>query len=128
MGFICGLQDRRLLKASNKSLLDLKDAIPIHRSITSIQGFNGRASCGSSNVLPFGLSSAPSPLQKLMATDLLASLGFLLNLKKSVLTPAQQLIFLGFNLDSSKMIISLPCQKLSTLKKQVRDLLSQEYT
>ena len=66
--------------------------------------------------------------QAQLALNLLASLGFLPNLKKSVLTPTQQITFLGFNLDSNKMIISLPSQKVTALKKQARELLIQDHT
>ena len=48
---------------------------------------------------------------------LLIGLGFIINLKKSVLTPTQQLEFLGFTVNSQKMTISLPSDKLYTLKK-----------
>ena len=48
---------------------------------------------------------------------LLIGLGFIINLKKSVLTPTQQLEFLGFTVDSQKMTMSLPSDKLYALKK-----------
>ena len=47
----------------------------------------------------------------------LIGLGFIINLKKSVMTPTQQLEFLGFTVNSQKMTISLPSDKLYALKK-----------
>ena len=56
------------------------------------------------------------------AANLLTSLGFILNRDKSVTSPSQQIEFLGFNLDSKTMMISLPSQKLTSLVKSVRQL------
>ena len=44
-------------------------------------------------------------------TELCESLGFVLNRKKSVLVPCQQIEFLGFIIDSTSMTISLPKKK-----------------
>ena len=43
---------------------------------------------------------------------LLQNLGFLVNINKSVLTPTQRIIFLGFLIDSVNMTISLPEEKI----------------
>ena len=59
---------------------------------------------------------------------LLVGLGFIVNLRKSVLTPTQQVEFLGFTLDSQKMAISLPQDKLHALKKQARKIKEQGRT
>lgn len=45
------------------------------------------------------------------ALMLLIALGFIVNLKKSIVTPTQELEFLGFLLNSAKMTISLPTEK-----------------
>jgi len=47
-----------------------------------------------------------------MPMDLLSSLGFLINVEKSVISPSQQLEFLGFRLDSCSIMISLPARTL----------------
>lgn len=51
---------------------------------------------------------------------LLIALGFIINLKKSVMTPSQIIEFLGFQLDSVNMKISLPASKLHALRKLAR--------
>ena len=60
--------------------------------------------------------------------DLLLSLGFIINLKKSVLSPTQELELLGFVLRSRKMTIALPAQKLLTLKKMAKRMMEREET
>lgn len=60
--------------------------------------------------------------------DLLLSLGFIINLKKSVLSPTQELEFLGFVLRSREMTIALPTQKLLTLKKTAKRMMEREET
>ena len=54
--------------------------------------------------------------------ELLLSLGFIINLKKSVLNPTQKIEFLGFQIDSQRMTISLPQQKIKSLKQRARHL------
>ena len=49
---------------------------------------------------------------------LLQDLGFVLNIKKSVLEPSQKIDFLGMVIDSMKMKISLPREKLVKLMSQ----------
>ena len=56
------------------------------------------------------------------AIYLLMSLGFILNMEKSMWSPRQQIEFLGFRLDSKTMTISLPAQKLTTLLRTTRHL------
>ena len=53
---------------------------------------------------------------------LLHNLGFVLNLKKSVLEPSQKIEFLGMVIDSMKMEISLPHKKLVKLMSQCKQL------
>ena len=62
------------------------------------------------------------------AVELLIALGFIINLKKSVLSPTQELEFLGFILNSRKMTISVPSHKLHSLRKLARQMRSQERT
>ena len=59
------------------------------------------------------------------AMKLLCTLGFIINMEKSVFTPAQTIEFLGFSLDTVAMTISLPKQKLSTIQKTAGKLLRQ---
>ncbi|XP_068696744.1 uncharacterized protein [Montipora capricornis] len=46
-----------------------------------------------------------------LVVSLLQSLGFTINLKKSLLTPTQAITFLGFQIDSTCMMLSLPAEK-----------------
>ena len=59
---------------------------------------------------------------------LLVSLGFIVNLDKSVTEPTQVLGFLGFKLNSRLMTISLPGHKLHDLKKLARRMMKRETT
>ena len=67
--------------------------------------------------------------ETLMARDivifLLQLLGFVLNLKKSVLTPTQRIDFLGVTVDLSTMTLSLPQKKVSEVQKQCLELLQK---
>ena len=61
-----------------------------------------------------------------MAVNLLKTLGFIINLHKSVLTPTQVITFLGFTINSITMRFTLPSekvQKLLTLCRQIRSSL-----
>ena len=54
------------------------------------------------------------------------SLGFLVNVKKSLLSPTRKLEFLGFSIDLTKMLISLPRAKVHSITKLSRRLLASE--
>lgn len=56
----------------------------------------------------------------------LMALGFIINLSKSITTPTQRLVFLGFTLDSCKMTISLPGSKLHALRKLARKMMKKK--
>ena len=58
------------------------------------------------------------------AVTLLEALGFLVNYTKSVLTPTQKLVFLGFVVDTLKRELGLPAEKLHKLVKDVRATLN----
>ena len=60
------------------------------------------------------------------AMELLCSLGFIINVKKSVFTPARTIAFLGFSLDSASMTISLPQHKLKEIRRSAGQLLRQQ--
>ncbi|XP_044156772.1 uncharacterized protein LOC122943252 [Bufo gargarizans] len=57
-------------------------------------------------------------------SDLLSALGFLLNPEKSCLTPSRRMEFLGFTVDSVAESLSLPSEKLRTIRKELRHALS----
>ena len=56
---------------------------------------------------------------------LLQQPGFVLNLKKSVLTPTKDIEFLGLTLDSLMMNLSLLEKKMSKVQKQCQELLQK---
>ncbi|EIE88314.1 hypothetical protein RO3G_13025 [Rhizopus delemar RA 99-880] len=55
--------------------------------------------------------------------NLLQQLGWLINFKKSVLTPTQQLKHLGFVLNTKTMTASLPMKKLRDLRRSIKQIL-----
>ena len=57
-----------------------------------------------------------------MAIDLLVSLGFIINLDKSVIKPTRLIEFLGFLLNSISMSISLPNRKVHQIQQLVKKL------
>lgn len=59
-----------------------------------------------------------------LAVNLLTSLGFVINHKKSVLNPSQQLEFLGFTVNSVTMTLSLTHDKLRQIRRESKSLLS----
>ena len=67
--------------------------------------------------------------EMLMARDTvifrLQQLGFVLSLKKSVLTPTQRVGFLGVTVDSLFMTLPLPDKKVSKVQKQCLELLQK---
>ena len=76
------------------------------------------------------LLAAPSREQLLVnlstAIWLLSSLGFLINIPKSITTPTCLLEFLGFVVDTEAMTISLPTHKISAIMKDITRLLQSE--
>lgn len=71
-----------------------------------------------------------SSLQKtLMSRDtlifILQNLGFVGNFQKSTLNPSHQIQFLGVEIDSLKMIVSLPLQKKKHIISHYQDLLNK---
>ena len=54
----------------------------------------------------------------------LQNLGFVINFQKSILNPSHQIQFLGVEIDSLSMIVSLPIQKEQIIS-QCQDLLNQ---
>jgi len=57
--------------------------------------------------------------------QLFESLGLTVNQKKSILTPTQELEFLGFHLCSTTMRLSLPSEKLCKIQQDARRMMHQ---
>ena len=53
---------------------------------------------------------------------LMTSLGFLLHEKKSVLIPTKKITFLGFNIDSERMVVTLPVEKIEKITQACTEL------
>ena len=60
------------------------------------------------DIIIFSRSGEESHRDTSYAINLLKSLGFIVNLEKSNMTPSQTLTYLGFHVDSASMMISLP--------------------
>ena len=56
---------------------------------------------------------------------LLQDLGFLINWEKSSLTPSQNIEYLGFNIDTNSMTLSLPCQKVDKITQSCLSILQE---
>ena len=61
-----------------------------------------------------------------LTCQLFESLGLMVNQKKSILTPTQDLEFLGFHLCSVKMKLSIPSEKFRKIQQDARRMLDQE--
>ncbi|MCG7869237.1 MAG: hypothetical protein JAY74_23055 [Candidatus Thiodiazotropha taylori] len=59
---------------------------------------------------------------------LLENLGFIINWKKSVWAPTQEIQFLGFLIDSVNMIIRLPSEKIQKIIQKCQRLVSKKVT
>ncbi|XP_063289505.1 uncharacterized protein LOC134573649 [Pelobates fuscus] len=59
------------------------------------------------------------------ALHLIQNLGFLVNWKKSVLIPSQQMEFLGFRIDSVLQVLCLPTEKMSNIKREIKKLMQR---
>ena len=55
--------------------------------------------------------------------NLFQSLGLTINLKKSQLEPTQDIVFLGLQISTLTMQISLPIEKLNEVKQETKALL-----
>ena len=61
----------------------------------------------------------------LVVKDSLQRSGLVVNLQKSIWTPVQSLTWLGFDLDLSQGVVSIPTSKIENLKGQLRSLQNQ---
>lgn len=64
--------------------------------------------------------------QLAVVSNLLVSLGFVLNQEKSQLTPAQELEFLGLLIDSTSLSLSLPRTKQESIISSCKETLKKE--
>ena len=73
------------------------------------------------------MAETPELLQQhlQLTTSLLTDLGFLLNLKKCILTPCRRIEFLGFIVDSLTFSLYVPPDKIAKIKKECRHLLNK---
>jgi hypothetical protein len=55
---------------------------------------------------------------------LVQCLGFMINWAKSVLIPTQEIMFLGFSVNSIRMMLALPEEKIKTIQAQCQEMLS----
>lgn len=76
------------------------------------------------DILIFGQSEEESSVNTRRVIDLLQSLGFVINFEKSSLTPKNKLVYLGFEIDSSNMLTSLPTDKVEKLQSFGKKLIS----
>lgn len=76
------------------------------------------------------LDQCPTSLKARLreASDLLQHLGFVINSKKSLLIPSQQVIFLGFTIDSVARTLSLPPRKIVKIRRELRRTLARSTT
>ncbi|XP_042143214.1 uncharacterized protein LOC121833742 isoform X2 [Ixodes scapularis] len=73
------------------------------------------------------MDQSPSLLanQGHLIVNLLQNLGFAVNLEKSVLTPARDLLFLGLSIDSRRLTLELPGEKLANPLDHLQQRLEQ---
>ena len=74
------------------------------------------------DTLLIGRTSENIQMYRATVILLLQELGFVINLKKSVMTPSQEMEFLGMVINCKEMIISLPEEKLQKVKSHCLDL------
>ena len=68
------------------------------------------------NILPLAENKEKARDQASGLLYLLQRLGFTVNLEKTVLEPSQCLEFLGFMVDTTRMELSLPAQKIQKFR------------
>ena len=75
------------------------------------------------DILLLASSKRQSIRQTALAKDTLTRLGFIINHKKSCLTPSQKIVFLGNTVDSVKMELTVPPEKLRKYQKECKQVL-----
>lgn len=76
------------------------------------------------DTLLFHASSTLAASRTTMFADLLQRAGFFVHPDKSVFTPTQVISYLGFRIDSTTMLLSLPSEKVTRLRTLLRRLLA----
>ena len=112
--------------------IDLKDAyfsVPIAQEHRKFLRFQWQNKLYEFTCLPFGLACAPRVFTKVMKPLVasLRSLGFIVNEKKSIFVPTQQITFLGFALNSVDMTISVPPYKVEHVILKIREILGRRF-
>ncbi|VDH93156.1 Hypothetical predicted protein [Mytilus galloprovincialis] len=74
------------------------------------------------DILILNQSKEKCQLEAQLTVRLLQSLGFLINEKKSVFVPSQQMLFLGFLVNSVDMSLSLPTPKIKKIQKLCKEV------
>jgi len=69
-------------------------------------------------------SEQTASLHLATAMNLLESLGFIINLKKSVLAPVQRIEFLGLSVDSLTLCLALPRDKVRSIRRECEGLIA----
>ena len=78
------------------------------------------------DILKMNQSLAALQSQVYQTVSLLEALGFTINWEKSQLVPSQQICFLGFQVDSVKMKLFLPEDKIQQITQMCQNLVSQQ--
>lgn len=76
------------------------------------------------DILIMGRSEEEARTATRKTSDMLKRLGFTINEKKSVMTPTQEITFLGMTLDSRTMKIAVPREKIKKLKAELTKVAS----
>lgn len=71
------------------------------------------------DILIIGSNKAECQSNTVMTATLLQKLGFIINIEKSQLIPSQTIQYLGFLYDTTKMLISLPNNKIKSILKLI---------
>ena len=77
------------------------------------------------DILLLNQSQAELEKDKCSVLFLLHKLGFVVNQKKSMLIPSQKIEYLGFVIDSGRLTLSLPPEKVTKIQEECRQVLQQ---
>ena len=77
------------------------------------------------DILLLNQSQAELEKDKCSVLFLLHKLGFAVNQKKSMLIPSQKMEYLGFVIDSGRLTLSLPPEKVTKIQEECRQVLQQ---
>ena len=80
------------------------------------------------DVLILADSEQTARLHLATAQNLLENLGFVINLKKSVLSPVQKIEFLGMTVDSLTLCLALPRDKVRGIRRECESLIANPTT